>query len=107
MIAPSGQRCNPADGRRLSSSQRAHMRLTSDQVIAVTRDEFEQRMHDWRDAENAAAQAEERVRSVGQAAADPRMAQLLQQARELRAKADGELAAIVASLKTAVENNRR
>ena len=83
------------------------MRLTSDQVIDVTRDEFEQRMHDWRDAENAAAQAEEQVRSFGQAAADPRMAQLLQQARELRTKADGELASIVAALKAAVDNNRQ
>lgn len=73
---------------------------------ALTRDEFEQRMHEWRDSENLAAQAEERVRSVGQAAADPRMAQLLQQARELRAKADAQLAAIMASLKAAVAKNR-
>jgi hypothetical protein len=83
------------------------MRLTSAQVAALTRDEFEQRMHEWRDSENAAAQAEEQVRSVGQAAADPRMAQLLQEARDLRAKADGELASIVAALKTAVAKNRQ
>lgn len=73
----------------------------------MTRDEFEQRMHEWRDAENAAAQAEERVRSVGQAASDPRMMQVLQEARDLRAKADGQLAAIVAALNTAVANHRR
>lgn len=73
----------------------------------MTRDEFEQRMHEWRDAENAAAQAEERVRSVGQAASDPRMMQVLQEARDLRAKADGQLAAIVAALNAAVANHRR
>lgn len=72
----------------------------------MTRDEFEQRMHEWRDCENLAAQAEEQVRSVGQAAADPRMAQLLQQARELRGKADAQLVAIMASLKAAVPKNR-
>lgn len=82
------------------------MPLTSAQVIALTRDEFEQRMREWRDLENAAAQAEEHVRGVGQAASDPRMAQVLQQARELRIKADGHLASIVASLKTAVANRR-
>jgi len=83
------------------------MRLTSPQVARLTRDEFEQRMHEWRDAENAAAQAEERVRSAGQAAADPRMALLLQEARDRRVKADGLLTSIMASLKTAVANNRR
>lgn len=64
-------------------------------------------MHEWRDAENTAAQAEERVRKVGQAATDPRMALLLQAARDLRAKADAQLAAIVSSLNTAVANHRR
>lgn len=83
------------------------MRLTSAQVTALTRDEFEQRMQEWRDAENAAAQSEERVRSVGQAASDPRMGHLLQAARDLRAKADGQLASILASLNAAVANNRR
>lgn len=73
----------------------------------MNRDEFERRMHEWRDAENAAAQAEERVRSVGQAASDPRMVQWLQQARDLRTKADGQLASIVTSLNTAVANHRR
>ena len=73
----------------------------------MTRDEFEQRMHEWRDLENAAAKAEELVRSMGQGAADPRMAQLLKEARDLRTKADRELAGIVDALKAAVANNRR
>jgi hypothetical protein len=64
----------------------------------LTTDEFEQRMHEWRDAENAAALAEEQVRQVGQAGSDPRMARLVLEARELRATADGILAAMLASL---------
>ncbi|WP_427912077.1 hypothetical protein ACPWT1_15675 [Ramlibacter sp. MMS24-I3-19] len=76
-------------------------------MATLNRDEFERRMHEWRDSENAAAQAEELVRSVGQAAADPRMGQLLLQARDLRAKADAQLVSIMAALKAAVENNRR
>jgi hypothetical protein len=67
-------------------------------VTTVPRDDFEQRMHDWRDAENAAVQAEDNVRQVGQAGSDPRMAQLVLDARKLRATADGLLAALVASL---------
>lgn len=65
---------------------------------ALTRDDFEQRMHAWRDAENAAAHAEDQVRQLGQAASDPRVAQLVLQARELRGTADRLLAAMVAAL---------
>jgi hypothetical protein len=79
------------------------MRLTSPpQVTTLSRDDFEQRMHEWRDSENAAALAEDRLRRAGHAASDPRMAQLGLEARDLRARADGLLAALVASL-----NDRR
>jgi hypothetical protein len=64
----------------------------------VSNDEFEQRMHAWRDAENAAGQAEERVRNVGQAGSDPRMALMIKEASDLRATADRMLAALVDAL---------
>jgi hypothetical protein len=67
-------------------------------MTALNRDDFEQRMHEWRDSENAAALAEDRLRRAGEDTNDPRMAQLGSEARELRARADGLLAALVASL---------
>jgi len=67
-------------------------------VTTVDRDDFEGRMHAWRDAENAAVQAEDKVRQIGQAGSDPRVAQLVLDARKLRRTADDLLAALVASL---------
>ena len=67
-------------------------------MTTVDRDDFEGRMHAWRDAENAAVQAEDKVRQIGQAGSDPRTAQLVLDARKLRGTADGLLAALVASL---------
>ncbi|MFL6692607.1 MAG: hypothetical protein ACJ8GO_06570 [Ramlibacter sp.] len=64
----------------------------------MARDDFEGRMHAWRDAENAAVQAEDKVRQIGQAGSDPRVAQLVLDARKLRRTADDLLAALVASL---------
>jgi hypothetical protein len=76
-------------------------------VTALSNDEFEQRMHAWRDAENAAGQAEERLRAIGQAGSDPRMALLVQEASELRTTADRLLAALVTALNEAVSSSRR
>lgn len=64
----------------------------------VNKDDFEQRMHAWRDAENAACAAEDKLRQVGQAASDPAMMQLVLQARDLRASADAMLSALVAGM---------
>lgn len=64
----------------------------------MIRDDFEQRMHAWRDAETAAARVEEKLRQVGQAGSDPRLAQLAREAQQLREAADAQLAALLASL---------
>jgi len=72
----------------------------------VTRDEFERRMHEWRDSESTATQAETALRAAGQGANDPRLAQLHLDARTLRGKADGLLAALVMELNQAVANRR-
>jgi len=51
----------------------------------MTRDE---RTNAWLAAERAATEAEKTVAGIGQAAADPRVAALLLQARQLREEAD-------------------
>lgn len=54
--------------------------------------DFERKLHEWRDAEDAASAAEAALQALGQGAQDPRVAELHRRARELRAKADAMLA---------------
>ena len=58
-------------------------------------EEFEREMHLWREAEDSARRAEERLRQLGQVANDPRVAGLSREAAALRRKADEILAALV------------
>jgi len=48
----------------------------------------DERSNAWLAAERAAVEAEQAVAAIGQAAADPRVAALFAQARQLRAEAD-------------------
>jgi adenylosuccinate lyase len=48
----------------------------------------DERTQAWLAAERAAVQAEQDVAAIGQAAADPRVAALFEQAKRLRAEAD-------------------
>jgi len=48
----------------------------------------DERTQAWLAAERAAVEAEQAVAAIGQAAADPRVAALLEQARLLRVEAD-------------------
>lgn len=54
--------------------------------------DFDRRLHNWRDAEDAASAAEAELQALGQGAQDPRVAELHQRVRDLRAKADALLA---------------
>jgi len=104
IMAAADAACNP--GRTVEhdparTTLRSHPINIAPTGGTLTGDDFEQRMHAWRDAENAAVQAEGKVRQVGQAGSDPRMAQLVLEAHKLRISADTLLAALVASLKDA------
>lgn len=59
----------------------------------------EERLVEWRKLEQAASEAEHAVKALGQAAADPRVPELLSNAKFLRQKADREFAAIVRAIK--------
>lgn len=59
----------------------------------------EERLIEWRKLEQAASEAEHAVKALGQAAADPRVGELLSNAKFLRQKADREFAAIVRCIK--------
>ncbi|HSW20084.1 MAG TPA: hypothetical protein VLJ86_22885 [Ramlibacter sp.] len=60
---------------------------------------IEDRLRGWRELESAASTAEEAVRGVGQAAADPRAAHLFREAKDLRERSDREFAAIMRAVK--------
>lgn len=49
----------------------------------------------WRQSERAAFDAEGEVRRIGQAAADPRVAELVMRAKRLREAADGLLSELI------------
>lgn len=70
---------------------------------------IEDRLHAWRDSENAASELEAQLREYGQGASDPRAAELHLKARELRQRADTMLREIVDSLRVATDAvlNRR
>ena len=59
----------------------------------------EERLVQWRDAEQAANDAENELHNLGQAAADPRVAELARKAQELRQEADRQFAAIVRAVR--------
>ncbi len=59
----------------------------------------EERLQTWRAAEQAAQQAEQAVANIGQAASDPRIGQMLSDAKRLREEADRQFAAILRSVK--------
>ncbi|MGZ5271401.1 MAG: hypothetical protein ACXWC6_12355 [Ramlibacter sp.] len=65
----------------------------------MTKDEFERRMQEWRDADQAARQAKEELQSLGQAANDPRLAAMYRDAAALQGAADALLSALIANLK--------
>ncbi|MGZ5776658.1 hypothetical protein [Ramlibacter sp.] len=65
----------------------------------MTKDEFERRMQEWRDADQAARQAKEELQSLGQAANDPRLAAMYRDAAALQRAADALLSALIANLK--------
>ncbi|HYF19500.1 MAG TPA: hypothetical protein VEA40_16670 [Ramlibacter sp.] len=58
--------------------------------------QFDEKLHAWRVKENAALEAEQAVAALGQATADPRVAQLLSSARALRSEADQLFAELLA-----------
>jgi len=64
----------------------------------MTKDQFEQRMQAWRDAESAAKGAKEELRNLGQAANDPRLAAMYRAAAALQRAADDLLSALIANL---------
>lgn len=64
---------------------------------------IEDKLHAWRDSENAAADLEAQVRGWGQGASDPRAADLHIKARELRRHADSMLRDIVDSVRAATD----
>jgi hypothetical protein len=89
-------------------AKRMTMRAVSDeQHLKPTA--IEDQLHAWRDSENAAAELEAQVRQYGQAASDPRLAELHMKARELRKRSDEMLREIVDSLRSATDAvlNRR
>ena len=59
----------------------------------------EERLLAWREAEQAAQNAEYAAKAVGQAAADPTMRQLLMEAKRLREEADRQFAYIVRAVR--------
>lgn len=64
---------------------------------------IEDKLHAWRDSENAADEIEARIRVSGSGAADPRTDELRARARELRGHADSMLRDIVDSLRAATD----
>lgn len=67
-----------------------------DKYVVVS---VEERLVAWRTAEQAAADAEHAVARLGQAAADPRVTELLGKAEQLREEADRQFSAIVRAVK--------
>lgn len=60
---------------------------------------IEDRLRTWREAENAAIEAEQAVRKLGQAGASPEVRELLHAAKHLREQADRQFAAILRAAK--------
>lgn len=64
----------------------------------MTSDEFDQRMQQWRDAEEAAKQARDDLRNLGQATSDPALAGMYRDAAALQRAADELLSSLIALL---------